>query len=612
MWDTMWETLPPEIWHHIAFTTTILTPSDIRSMACTCSTLHHYLEDTYAKDMTAALLPLSANIARDAFRAIRFSLLLRHVDRYEAGLALLRRAGQTPLSSVDALNALIAAICTAVQSWGYGPERTPYEWEEGLKTINAVEPYLGPDGWRRLRTAVFRSKWKHGPLPIKACVGLLVAQGGDPEMVQSVADVVGGGATGWRGWGLLHAASLGGNVAGLGALLDRPDVDVNVRAQKDITPLHVASEAGHVGCVVALLASPDIKVSLRSESGATPLFLACESGHADVVRLFLDHVSGDSNKRRWLINKPSHSGRAPLYAAAARNYVEIVAILLACPEIQIDVQSNPLGIACSMGYDAIVRLLLDVDGIDINVRKGMHYSAQTPLCMAICMKRTSLVSLLLATPGIQIEKGRLDGASPLMVACETGHVEIVTKLLQHPDMSVDRVNTAGGDGSTPLYVACKLGWTHVVCALLRVEGIALNPQTAYAGRSPLYIAAAKGHAEIVEALLLHPSDSVDVNIARSNGATPLFVACQTGRPRIVAALLATGKVDVNAGLRDSRTALYVASTTADTEGYADVCALLLGTGEVEMGLRCNRRSIVVAREKGFEGVVGVLAPYFTQ
>ena len=55
-----------------------------------------------------------------------------------------------------------------------------------------------------------------------------------------------------------------------------------------------------------------------------------------------------------------------------------------------------------------------------------------------------------------------DGDTPLYVACEKGHAEVVTTLL---DANADK-NQADNDGDTPLYVACQKGHTEVVTTLL--------------------------------------------------------------------------------------------------------------------------------------------------
>jgi ankyrin repeat protein len=65
-------------------------------------------------------------------------------------------------------------------------------------------------------------------------------------------------------------------------------------------------------------------------------------------------------------------------------------------------------------------------------------------------------------------------------------------------------------------------------------GADVNVKNKY-GVSPLMIAAANGHTEIVTALL---EANADVNAAHTDGSTPLWVAAANGHTEIVTALLA--------------------------------------------------------------------------
>ena len=62
------------------------------------------------------------------------------------------------------------------------------------------------------------------------------------------------------------------------------------------------------------------------------------------------------------------------------------------------------------------------------------------------------------------------------------------------------------------------------------------------GRTPLYIAAQRGHQQIVEMLL---AAGVDMKAAANDGATPIFIAAQERHHRVVEMLVAAG-ADMNA------------------------------------------------------------------
>ena len=56
-----------------------------------------------------------------------------------------------------------------------------------------------------------------------------------------------------------------------------------------------------------------------------------------------------------------------------------------------------------------------------------------------------------------IDLAKNDGVTPLWIACQEGHENVVTLLLSH---NAD-VNLAKSDGITPLWIACQKGHEHV-------------------------------------------------------------------------------------------------------------------------------------------------------
>ena len=57
------------------------------------------------------------------------------------------------------------------------------------------------------------------------------------------------------------------------------------------------------------------------------------------------------------------------------------------------------------------------------------------------------------------------GETPLFIACEHGHVDMVRRLLENTPTPAD-INLTARDSWTPLLVACKNGYEKVVALLI--------------------------------------------------------------------------------------------------------------------------------------------------
>jgi ankyrin repeat protein len=188
---------------------------------------------------------------------------------------------------------------------------------------------------------------------------------------------------------------------------------------------------------------------------------------------------------------------------------------------------------------------------------------KTPLYIAVEKGHTEVVQLLLGA-GADVNTATNNGVTPLYIAAQHGHIEVV-QLLLGADANV---NSATNTGATPLNIAAHEGYTEVVRLLL---GACANVNTARNdGATPLHSAAVHGHAEVVQLLL---GAGANVNSATNDGLTPLYIAAGKGHTAVVQLLLGAG-ANVNSATNDGATPLFIAAL----QGHTEVVQLLLGAG----------------------------------
>ncbi len=158
-------------------------------------------------------------------------------------------------------------------------------------------------------------------------------------------------------------------------------------------------------------------------------------------------------------------------------------------------------------------------------------NALTKHLMCFCV--AGLLTVLSAT-------GTMRGAANdlrVVTAAMNGDIEAVRNLIRE---AAD-VNTSLGDGTTALHWAAEKDDAEMA-QLLIYAGANIRATTRIGGYTPLFMAARRGAAPVVDALLKSGSD---VNVAAINDMTPLMFAALSGDRESVRLLVEAG-ADVNA------------------------------------------------------------------
>lgn len=408
-------------------------------------------------------------------------------DRHEVAAKLLVLAvAQSPVSAEDA-----AAV---ERAWQGDPDRRE-DASERRTVLQAL--------WLLLRSGECRQP----PWPLTTIA--LAKASGDSHVPVVLAQMCGQHAnvtrsrsfdedatpTAVKGSALLAAAAAGESEAVLAAL--EVGADAGACAEHGVTPLMLAARAASAEAAAALLARR-ADANARSRKGSTALELAAAAGARECARVLLD-----AGAEPDVLNA---EGLTPLAEAAQNGNEAVVRELLArradvnlaqmaSSHEVVDGQYSPLQVAAMNGHVQCVRTLLE-GGAQINCNNAR---GQTPLMCAAIYHRQEVVAVLLVQ--------RADA-----------------NLTRHPF------------GHTALLHAAQNGNVAIVQALL--AGGAQVGKFRNDGATPLFIAAAYGHASVAEMLVAHGAENKPppLEIVPEGGLTPLEVAEMSGYDAVATAL----------------------------------------------------------------------------
>ncbi|XP_030630269.1 KN motif and ankyrin repeat domain-containing protein 2 [Chanos chanos] len=189
-----------------------------------------------------------------------------------------------------------------------------------------------------------------------------------------------------------------------------------------------------------------------------------EDACADTVTSYLKEVTTNTpTVLKFLVNMVDDNGNTALHYSVSNSNFRIVRILLDTGVCDADLRNKA-------GYTAIMLAALtpadspeDIKVVqqlmqlgDVNARVGQV--GQTALHLAVRHGRLPIVRLLLeqgANPNVQDRAG----TTPLIIACDRGHTEIVKVLLQNADCDV---NLTDKGGRSALSLATQASRTDIV------------------------------------------------------------------------------------------------------------------------------------------------------
>uniref|UniRef100_A0A669B5D7 Poly [ADP-ribose] polymerase n=1 Tax=Oreochromis niloticus TaxID=8128 RepID=A0A669B5D7_ORENI len=337
-----------------------------------------------------------------------------------------------------------------------------------------------------------RDNWNYTPLheaaikgKIDVCI-VLLQHGADPNIRntdgKSALDLADPSAkavlTGEYKKDELLEAARSGNEEKLMALLTPLNVNCHASDGRKSTPLHLAAGYNRVR-IVQLLLQHGADVHAKDKGGLVPLHNACSYGHYEVTELLLKHGACVNAMDLWQFT--------PLHEAASKNRVEVCSLLLshgADPTLlnchsksAVDMAPTP-ELKERLTYEfkghSLLQAAREADVAKVKKTLALEIISfkhpqtnETALHCAVASphpKRKQVTELLLRK-GANINEKNKDFMTPLHVAAERAHNDILEVLQKHGA----KVNAVDTLGQTALHRAALAG--HIqTCKLLLSYG----------------------------------------------------------------------------------------------------------------------------------------------
>ncbi|OLP94462.1 Ankyrin-3 [Symbiodinium microadriaticum] len=326
------------------------------------------------------------------------------------------------------------------------------------------------------------------------------------------------------------------------------------------SPLLVAASRGDAAVVERLLEHPSCLEQLETpaKGGLTPLHAAAAAGSRDVLAVLL--------ARSASLQLPDGTGTSALGHAAGAGQVELMHWLVENglePDSRNDSERTALHLAAASGQVSACEALLQTAKEPQQLLQAQDWEGATAAHMAVRGGHASVCRLL----GAQRADLQADldfGVTPLQIAAEAGHQEVLQLLLEdmagdaHPD-ALHTALTKGrvSDGRTPWLLAAAEG--HVAgcerlwAASKACRSLDLPSSRDRAGRTAMILAAKGGHLDVCVWLMQSGCSPDGLRERDACSWTPLHAASAEGQKPVVEWLLEQG-ADLRAVDEDGRTA----------------------------------------------------------
>ncbi|XP_041105107.1 transient receptor potential cation channel, subfamily N, member 1 isoform X2 [Polyodon spathula] len=350
------------------------------------------------------------------------------------------------------------------------------------------------------------------------------------------------------------------------------DIDITAATRLTCeTPLHYCARVGNTDVLLEILKNFNANqlqqaINKHDKNGWSPLLLAAERGHTEMVRILLQ------NHAR--VDVFDEHGKAALHLAAGNGHEEIVDILLshkAFVNAKTKLGLTPLHLGAQNGYCRLVKLLVETHMASID---ALSLTKRTPLHLAALSGQLDVCCSLLNMKA-DVNATDIHGQTPLHLAAENDHSEVVKLFLKHcPELAT----SANVEGATCAHIAASKGSVAVIKELLKFSKVGVTSARNQSNdSSPLLLAAAGGHSEVVKVLLEAGASAAEEN---AEGMTAIHLSAKNGHINVLDALKGSMSFKITS-TKTGLTALHVAASFGQVDFVREILRRVPATMQSE-------------------------------
>ncbi|XP_057341018.1 rabankyrin-5 [Microplitis mediator] len=367
-----------------------------------------------------------------------------------------------------------------------------------------------------------------------------------------------------KGLTLLHQAILKEDSATAIFLLEN-GADMSAKTSDDETPLQLSVHC-RLGEVVEALCRRGVNTSV-----GCPLWDALDSDQEDTASILVTHGAdtdcwgpGPDGCLQTLLHRAIDDNKEEIAQFLIRSGCDLNATRKPGPngEGGDEARDNctPLHLCCQWGLEQVVQTLVE-HGANVNARDA---EGKTPIHIAIQNQHAEIISLLLCHPSLDLSLRDKKGLSPFATALTVRNNKAAQAILEKLPSAAEQFDNKGRNF---LHMAIQKGDMESILFLLSIQ-VDVNSRVQDVTQTPpLHLAVASGNEMLVRSLILAGAKINDTDAHRN---TALHAAAKAGHAAVVSALL-QNSINFDAVNTDGDNALHVAVR----EGHVSVVRTLL-------------------------------------